>query len=65
MELLISYQVFMSSLRAKFYPRLKNIFPYNIALVKVNKGKTIPIQAWTGLEVSRSLRLLDSRTTGI
>jgi len=45
MKLLISYQVFMGSLRAKFYPRLKYIFPYNMALVKVNKGKAIPGQA--------------------
>jgi len=28
------------------------------------KGKTIPLQAWTGLEVSRKLRLPDFKTIG-
>jgi len=39
MKLLISYKVFMSSLSAKFYPKLKHIFLYNMALVKVEKVK--------------------------
>jgi hypothetical protein len=29
------------------------------------KGETIPIQAWTGLEVSRRLRLPDFKTIDI
>ena len=28
------------------------------------KGKAIPVQAWTGLEVSRRLRLPDVQTVG-
>jgi hypothetical protein len=28
------------------------------------KGKAIPLQAWTGPEVSRRLRLLDFKTIG-
>jgi hypothetical protein len=39
MKLLISYKVFISGLSAKFYPKLKNIFLYNVALVKVKKIK--------------------------
>jgi len=30
-------------------------------LTEMNKGKAIPLQAWTGPEVSRSLRLPDNR----
>jgi hypothetical protein len=30
----------------------------------VLKGKAIPLQAWTGLESSRRLRLLDFKTNG-
>ena len=63
-KLLISYQVFMSSLGAKFYPKLTNIFLYNMAPVKLEKGKAIPVQAWTDLEGYRSLRVLDFRTIG-
>jgi hypothetical protein len=29
------------------------------------KDKAIPLQAWTGLEVSRNLRLPDFKTIGI
>jgi len=28
------------------------------------KGKPVPLQAWTGLEVSRKLRLPDFKTIG-
>ena len=28
------------------------------------KDKTIPLEAWTGLEISRSLRLTDFKTIG-
>jgi len=31
---------------------------------EISKGKTIPLQAWTGLEVSRRLRLPDFKTIG-
>jgi hypothetical protein len=31
---------------------------------QVNKGKAIPLQAWTGPEGSRRLRLSDFKTTG-
>jgi hypothetical protein len=33
-------------------------------LFNCNKGKAIPLQAWTGLEGSRSLRLPDFKTIG-
>ena len=32
--------------------------------VKVKKGKAIPLQAWTGPEVSRRLKLPDFKTIG-
>jgi len=38
-KLLNSHQVFMSNFDTKFYPKLTNIFLYNIALVKVKKVK--------------------------
>jgi len=31
----------------------------------LKKGKAIPLQAWTGPEVSRRLRLSDFKTIGI
>jgi hypothetical protein len=35
-----------------------------VVKIKVKKGKAIPLQAWTDLEGSRSLRLQDFRTIG-
>ena len=32
--------------------------------IGVGKGKAIPLQAWTGPEVSRRLKLLDFKTIG-
>jgi hypothetical protein len=37
---------------------------FYIFVVKVKKGKTIPLQAWTGPEGSRRLRLADFKTIG-
>jgi hypothetical protein len=37
MKLLISYQVLMSSLGSKFYPKPTNILLYNMALVNEKK----------------------------
>jgi len=36
----------------------------SLSLLKVQKGKAIPLQAWTDPEVSRSLRLPDFKTFG-
>jgi len=33
-------------------------------LIEMNKGKAIPLQAWTGLEGSRRLKLPDFKTVG-
>jgi len=38
---------------------------YTIPHHKKVKGKAIPLQAWTGLEGSRRLRLSDFKTVGI
>jgi len=35
------------------------------AYINIYKGKAIPLQAWTGLEGSRRLRLSDFKTIGI
>ena len=32
-------------------------------MIKVSKGKAVPLQAWSGLEGSRKLRLPDFMTT--
>ena len=43
------------------------MFPSNAILTcskKNIKGETIPLQAWTGLEGSRSVRLQDLKTIG-
>jgi hypothetical protein len=45
MKLLISYQVFLSSLGAKYYPKVTNIFIWNMALLKVKEGKAILLKA--------------------
>jgi len=37
---------------------------YLVKLVYVDKGKAIPLQAWTGLEGSRKLRFPDFKTIG-
>jgi hypothetical protein len=34
-------------------------------IFKIDKGKSIPVQAWTGPEGSRRLRLPDFKTIGI
>ena len=39
------------------------VFTFHHILLKV-KGKAIPLQAWTGPEGSRSLRLPDFKTIG-
>jgi hypothetical protein len=39
------------------------IKPYNTTAT-YNTGKAIPLQAWTGSEVSRKLRLPDYKTIG-
>jgi hypothetical protein len=36
---------------------------FNILIIR-QKGKAIPLQAWTGPEVSRTLKLPDLRTVG-
>jgi hypothetical protein len=33
-------------------------------ITRIKKGKAIPLQAWTGPEVSRKLRLPDFKTIG-
>jgi len=43
---------------------LKFLKPAPMEITKVNKGKAIPLQAWTGHEGSRSLRLPDFTTVG-
>jgi len=35
-----------------------------VTVVKIKKGKSIPLQAWTGPEGSRRLRLPDFKTFG-
>ena len=48
--------------RARDFPLLKNVqaaFAVNPASYSVCKGKAIPLQAWTGPEGSRTLRLPD------
>jgi hypothetical protein len=35
---------------------------YNRGMAATNKGKTIPLQAWTGPEGSRRLRFSDFKT---
>jgi hypothetical protein len=37
---------------------------YCNAMTGKGKGRAIPVQAWTGLEVSRTLRLQDFMTVG-
>jgi hypothetical protein len=39
-------------------------FIFNNVFPKVVKGKAIPLQAWTGPEGSRRLRLPDLKTVG-
>jgi hypothetical protein len=41
----------------------KDFFPFVLPLV-LKKIKAIPLQAWTGPEFSRRLRLLDFKTIG-
>jgi hypothetical protein len=36
-----------------------------LPLIEMGKGKSIPIQAWTGPEGSRRLRIPDFKTIGI
>jgi len=40
------------------------VYVVDIALVGLLKGKAIPLQAWTGPEDSRRLRLPDFKTIG-
>jgi hypothetical protein len=53
------YYIFIIAL--KFNSLL--IKPYNTTAI-YNKGKAIPLQAWTGSQSSRRLRLPDFKTTG-
>jgi len=46
-----------------FYYALFTLYCIYLPLVK-GKGKTIPLQAWTGPEGSRRLRLPDFKTIG-
>jgi len=39
-------------------------FTFIYGLFTMGKGKTIPLQAWTGPEASRRLRLPDFKTVG-
>jgi len=38
--------------------------PNENCLLVCKKGKAIPLQAWTGLEISRRLRIPDFKTIG-
>jgi hypothetical protein len=39
-------------------------FTFSLLDTKINKGRTIPLQTWTGLEGSRRLRLPDFKKIG-
>jgi len=46
-----------------FCPIISCDFRHNLIYIYIYKGKTVPLQAWTGPEGSRKLRLLDFVTT--
>jgi hypothetical protein len=55
---------YISKLSLSLSPLSKNKLLYKHSHKVIKKGKSIPLQAWTGPEGSRRLRLPDFKTIG-
>jgi hypothetical protein len=59
--------MFLTHYVEKKVPKIKHSKAFvatTLYTVSIGKGKTIPLQDWTGPEGSRRLRLPDFKTTG-